>query len=165
MTNAIRAAIIEGRRLSLGSEQDRAGYGVMGRFPANCCFGGYSNTIIGSTRFSGMEVIREKDVPVWSMAYSGGMEPGREALTEKTYAFLRKALMARVDHARLSTTVDDEFVSGRWMYRYCYDASNSRMYRLGREYICYRGRYPDFEGVDSVYDAYFVFTDLDGKGR
>ena len=152
MTSAIRAAIIEGRR----------------RFhdvpiTANCAFGGFSRAVIGTTRFSGMEMIREEVTPVWSMAYSGGMETGEVDIEEKAYVFLRKALVELVDHARLPETPSAKYVKGRWMYEYRHEPSSSSAYSFGRERVLYRGRYPTFEDApDSIYkyQAFFIFTDI-----
>jgi hypothetical protein len=44
----------------------------------------------------GQEIVRFKKYPVWAMAYHGGMLPGHdtiETFAEKTFKFLKKALM------------------------------------------------------------------------
>ncbi|MGP6207780.1 DUF5680 domain-containing protein [Cuniculiplasma sp. SKW3] len=51
----------------------------------------YRDLWYGSLTFAGIETVMENENPVWSMVYSGGMldENGN---TQKTYAFLKKAL-------------------------------------------------------------------------
>lgn len=158
MTSAIRAAIIEGRRLHLGHRDDGVIYPVAGLFPCDCCFDGYSNTVIGATRFSGMEVIREMGVPVWSMAYSGGMVHGYEGLEEDAYAFLRRVLELRVKTIRFPGKERASYSRGGWYYRY-FRGHGYDPVVCASESVCYSGQRGN--GVDNpIYTANFIFTDI-----
>jgi len=64
----------------------------------------YRDSYAGYYFAPGQEVVRLKSVPVWAMAYSGGMRLhalrcGEEDLTKRTFAFLKKALL-KVDASR-----------------------------------------------------------------
>jgi len=56
----------------------------------------YRDSYTGFYAAPGQEVVRFKGVPVWAMAYSGGMklkDIGNEKLAKQTFDFLKKALM------------------------------------------------------------------------
>lgn len=55
----------------------------------------YIDSYAGNYYAPGQEVIRFKGIPVWNMAYNGGMLPeyhGDLDFSKKTYGFLKKAL-------------------------------------------------------------------------
>lgn len=50
----------------------------------------YKDIYLGSEQFSGIEVVYEDDLPVWTMVYSGGLLYPMDQ--REIYAFLKKAL-------------------------------------------------------------------------
>jgi len=62
----------------------------------------YVDSYSGHYFAPGQEVVRSKGIPVWNMAYNGGMLPqfhGNLEFAKQTFDFLKQAL-ARVDHTR-----------------------------------------------------------------
>ena len=54
----------------------------------------YRDIYYGTSFFAGLEVVYFKNKPIWSMSYSGGMQPDAQAEEINTvYKFLRSALM------------------------------------------------------------------------
>jgi len=56
----------------------------------------YRDSYAGFYFAPGQEIVRFKEQPIWTMAYSGGMLPehhGHQDLAKLTFAFLKKALM------------------------------------------------------------------------
>lgn len=68
----------------------------------------YNDRLVGHARFTGMEVVLHKGVPVLSVVYAGGMLPGREEHAKEVHPFLKRALLARADTARLAQYADYE---------------------------------------------------------
>lgn len=62
----------------------------------------YRDSYSGFFSAPGQEVVRYKGIPVWVMAYSGGMKPeyyGDHEFAEQTFTFLKKALL-KVEKSR-----------------------------------------------------------------
>jgi hypothetical protein len=56
----------------------------------------YTDSYTGYYYAPGQEVVRFKDIPVWNMAYNGGMTPeyhGRLKFSKEVNVFLKKALL------------------------------------------------------------------------
>lgn len=77
----------------------------------------YRDSFTGYYRSRGMEVVREKGVPVWSSMYGGGMIEGREDLAERTFDFLKKAMSADEEDFD-SFRGPQNFIDEDWEYRY-----------------------------------------------
>lgn len=60
----------------------------------------YLDSYSGHYYAPGQEIVRFKGVPVWNMAYNGGMLPefhGDTEMTKKTFNFLKQALLNGID--------------------------------------------------------------------
>ena len=98
----------------------------------------YVDSYAGYYYAPGQEVVRENGVPVWMMAYSGGMLPahhGDKRLASETFAFLKSVLLK----ARPSTPFrGPPFIQGnKFTYIDLSDGDLSQFH--GHERIFYRG--------------------------
>jgi hypothetical protein len=99
----------------------------------------YRDSYAGYFFAPGQEIVRFQDIPVWSMAYSGGMHTpyhGDEAFASQTFTFLKKAL-SRVETSR-PFRGPTSYKEGKWDY---YDESVGNVTQFhGTERICFEGR-------------------------
>lgn len=100
---------------------------------------GYRDSYVGFYFAPGQEVVRFRGDPVWTMAYSGGMNPeyhGLETFSRETYDILKRALL-RVEASR-PFRGPECFSEGDWLYR---DSSIGDITNfIGDEQIFRRGR-------------------------
>jgi hypothetical protein len=97
----------------------------------------YRDSYSGYFCAPGQEVVYFKEVPVWTMAYAGGMSEGfqkNKKLTGNTFKFLKKVL-SRVEESR-PFRGPKSFSEGEWTYKSSVkgDITNFE----GREKIFYR---------------------------
>ncbi len=98
----------------------------------------YRDSYTGHYRSRGMEVVRLKDLPVWSAAYGGGIVAGKEDLTTHCFQFLQKALAAKDNDPQfLSFRGPQQFQYGDW--KYDYEQSGDIEEFWGYEEISYKG--------------------------
>jgi len=77
----------------------------------------YRDSYTGFCRSRGMEVVRFKGKPIWSSSYGGGMVKGKEKLAEKTFNFLKTAMLAK-DISFQSFRGPKLLKEGDWKYQY-----------------------------------------------
>lgn len=77
----------------------------------------YRDSYVGFYRSRGMEVVRYQGMPVWSTSYGGGMLKGKEGLAEVTFAFLKKAMLAKTQMF-FSARGPQNLKDGDWEYKY-----------------------------------------------
>lgn len=77
----------------------------------------YRDSFTGHTRSRGMEIVRHKNIPVWSSLYGGGMVNGHEKLADKTFEFLKKAFNSKKPNSS-SFRGPKVFKDGDWTYKY-----------------------------------------------
>lgn len=80
----------------------------------------YRDSYTGFYRARGMEVVRHKNIPVWTASYGGGMMTGKENLAKEAYAFLKKAMLAK-DQNIFSARGPLNFKDGDYEYKYLQD--------------------------------------------
>lgn len=99
----------------------------------------YRDSYSGSRYAPGQEYVKFDGLPVWAMAYSGGMLPEYHkdlVLIGQTFGFLKKVLL-KVD-ARRPFRGPKLLVEGDWMYQ---SSVKGNMIRLvGLEQILYKGK-------------------------
>jgi hypothetical protein len=99
----------------------------------------YRDSYSGLYFAPGQEVVRFKGVPVWTMAYSGGMKPeyhGNRDFAEQVFSFLKQALL-RVKESR-PFRGPESFKDGEFEY---VDASEGDITDFrGTEIILFRGK-------------------------
>lgn len=103
----------------------------------------YRDSYTGFIRSRGMEVVRNKDVPVWSSSYGGGMIGGHEKLAKQTFGFLKKCMLAPKDFE--SFRGPRNFKDGDWEYKYTQDGNIEEF--SGYEEIYYKGELVFFHRV------------------
>ncbi|EZP76984.1 hypothetical protein H839_10318 [Parageobacillus genomosp. 1] len=97
----------------------------------------YRDIYFGSVFFAGQEVVEEKERPVWSMVYSGGIvipSLPREQVAS-VYAFLRKAL--RLVDMQAPYRGPRQWQDGPYTYQNDYEGTWERFY--GEERILIAG--------------------------
>jgi hypothetical protein len=77
----------------------------------------YRDSYVGFYRSRGMEVVRFRDLPVWSSSYGGGMLEGKEDLAADTFAFLKKAMSSKEPGSH-SFRGPEQFSEYDWRYAY-----------------------------------------------
>lgn len=80
----------------------------------------YRDSYTGHIRSRGTELIRFKGQPVWTSSYGGGMVNGKESLDYQTFAFLKKAFLARTGN---SVRGPDHLDDDDWKYAYKQDGT------------------------------------------
>lgn len=78
----------------------------------------YRDSYTGFYAAPGQEVVRFKGIPVWAMAYSGGMGKkhwGDEAFAKETFGFLKKALLQVPKEKPFRGPT--QLKEGKWEYR------------------------------------------------
>ncbi len=77
----------------------------------------YRDSYSGWYQSWGSEVVRYKEVPIWSSNYGGGMKVFSRELTDKTFTFLKQALS--VDNKGFASLRGPENLRlGSWEYSY-----------------------------------------------
>lgn len=82
----------------------------------------YRDSYTGFYRARGMEVVRHKNIPVWTASYGGGMITDKENLANETYTFLKKAMLAK-DPAKYSARGPQSYKEGDFEYKYLQEGS------------------------------------------
>lgn len=96
----------------------------------------YRDSYTGHSRSTGQEIVRFKDIPIWSSGYGGGMIKGKESLADETFSFLKKAL--RIPESEFSSfRGPHELKDGDWQYKY--DQKGDIEEFSGYEEIFYQG--------------------------
>lgn len=72
----------------------------------------YKDIYLGSERFSGMEIVERKGIPIWSMVYSGGVFSHTD--NREVYMFLKEAL--RNVPTEFPARGPSEFRNGQFAY-------------------------------------------------
>ena len=96
----------------------------------------YRDSYTGFFRARGMEVIRHKNIPVWTASYGGGMITGKENMAKATHIFLKKAMLAK-DPEKYSARGPHHFTDGNYEYSYTQDGGIEEF--NGYEEICLKG--------------------------
>lgn len=104
----------------------------------------YRDSWTGYIRSRGMELVRYKDVPVWSCLYGGGMVEGHEGLADECFEFLKKAMSAK-DADGQSVRGPEKFADGDWSYSYVQDGDKLEFSRY--EEIKHKGKLVFFHRV------------------
>ncbi len=114
----------------------------------------YRDSYAGFFFAQGQEVVRYNGIPIWAMAYSGGLLPEYRDMdfAEKTFAFLKKALLL-VDESRPFRGPTS--LKGKWDFEYIGHTDGDIRNFTGRERILYQGEEvfrQDYAGGVILYD-------------
>lgn len=99
----------------------------------------YRDSYTGFFYAPGQEVVRIKEVPIWSMSYSGGMRPeyhGDVEFAGKVFAFLKKALFKVT--ADIPFRGPKKFKEGD--FEYVNEVEGSVENFIGHEKILFKGK-------------------------
>ena len=77
----------------------------------------YRDSFIGFYRSRGMELIRYKEKPIFATLYGGGMLKGQEKLANKTFAFLKQAMLKKYQ-SFYSFRGPKKHLNKSWQYSY-----------------------------------------------
>ena len=77
----------------------------------------YRDSYTGYIRSWGEEIVRFHNKPVWTSLYGGGMTEGNEALSDMTFAFLKKALNTK-EEGVFSPRGPKVLEDGDWKHTY-----------------------------------------------
>ncbi len=91
----------------------------------------YRDIFFGSDKFSGIEVVYEDKIPIWTMVYSGGLDYPIDS--REVYCFLKKAL--RNISNEFPARGPRIFREGHLTYENNYEGSIERFH--GEEYILF----------------------------
>ena len=95
----------------------------------------YRDSYAGDALSFGTETIKYQNKFVWCSQYYGGMAPGKESLSERTFNFLKTSM--RQKPTEFSARGPSQYTEEDWEYNYVQDG-NIESYR-GLEIIKYKG--------------------------
>lgn len=95
----------------------------------------YLDSYIGFYRSAGTELVRFQGKPVWYANYGGGMIESKAELADQTFAFLKKAMLAKPEG--FSARGPRELSEGDWSYKYNQDGTITDFH--GHEEIYFQG--------------------------